>query len=216
MQRVQAERERAQVERDKVQAEMIARLVDRLAPPPPPPQRNLREALGELEDVQKWIDAAAGEGGEEEEETSGPAAPWVLELLKPVIELATLKLNQGTMQVVEQRQAPESPAAASHVSEPATESAEAVNAAPAPSVATSDADIDAKIGKVLALLTPAEAKLVRAKSKQVPSFVLGQAMTKLAGMTPEQAVVELRRLLGVKAPKPSASGPQAVAVGGAR
>lgn len=80
MQRVQAERER-------VQAEMFMRLIDRMAPPPVQPAQDLRNALGQVEDVQKALrkmsaaqtvaNATTARDDAEDDETEAPVHPAV-------------------------------------------------------------------------------------------------------------------------------------------
>lgn len=94
MQRVQAERER-------MQAAMFEKLIDRIAPPPIRPAEDLRNAVAQVLDIQKEIRRAlseeAAEAGDEdedaEEENDVDGPPWMAELL-PLLHSVLPLLNQ--------------------------------------------------------------------------------------------------------------------------
>ncbi len=172
MQRVQAERER-------VQAEMFMRLIERLAPAPvvQQPANDLRNAVAQAVELKKTLDELAGvdEDDDDEDEEERPASP--LEMLAatvaPIVE--ALKYVNGE------------PAATAPVA-PRNAAAES----PTPSAVE---ELDTKMEAVLAMLTPEEREHVGQLLKSAPPFVKEQAHKKLLSLTAEQAVAELRLLL---------------------
>jgi hypothetical protein len=175
MQRVQAERER-------MQAEMFMRLIERLSPAPVAnqPANDLRNAVAQAVELKKTLDGLAGvDEDDEDDDEERPPSP--LEMLAatvaPIVE--ALKYVKGE------------PSVPTHAA-PATPRN---GAAESPSAPPAEAELEAKMEAVLSMLTREEREQVGQLLKSAPPFLKEQAHKKLLSFTPEEAVAELRLLL---------------------
>jgi hypothetical protein len=183
MQRVQAERER-------VQAEMFAKLIDRLGPPPAAPQApDLRNSISEAVEVKKTLDGlaaaeAAQTGAEAEEEEAEPETRNPFERLiltiAPLVDviMATLKAGKASPRNTAPAPAEEAAGeAAGEVDEHAT------------------AEFSEKLEAVLSRLTKEEIDQAETMMKAMPPHVFEMAKQELMTLSTDEAVVRLRTLM---------------------
>jgi len=208
MQRVQSEREKAQAEREKAQNELIARLVERLAPPAPAvAPRNLREVLDEHVDVSKRIEKLAprSEDGDGDDGS-------VLEKLQPTIEkvvgLVEMALYRkfGPASNAQAPVADDAEEGQGEEPEPAGKS-EGAGEPEEPNAKEkqqkkkwSDAEVARRLNQVEAKLSPAERCAVQIAIQSMTKEVLAEVTEKLMSVSVDQAVAEIRRLLQGGAP----------------
>ncbi len=202
MQRVQAERER-------MQAAMFEKLIDRIAQPPVRPAEDLRNAVTQMLDIQKEMRRAVSEEASEEDDADeeiedeidvdGP--PWMAELL-PLLHSALPLLNHW----VTSRGASGPRNAA--VAIPTVESSEAPN----PSAATTPAaageaeapraggeagvGTDARTSRLAAILerlTQEERAKAEMLMAHMPKEAVATVIEQILAMPPGEAVEQVRK-----------------------
>ncbi len=185
MQRVQAERER-------VQAEMFAKLIERMTPAAPQPALDLRNAVTQVLDLQKALreamvsdeDGGDDDGGEQAW-WSSPAFAQMIGTVLPVL----MKWMTGPSGREAPRIAPRNrpaPAEATTAEREATE--EAAKAA---------RELTAKMEAVVARLEPEERAQVLAALPLLPAPVRAQVEAVIGATSVEEAVGVLREYLAV-------------------
>ncbi len=173
MQRVQAERER-------MQSEMFAKLIDRLTPPAPAQPQGLLDALGEYTDAQKLIRNLAPEPAEEADEAGGSdgltkLATVLEQIAAGLLSVPAVKQKLGLNPTAAETEADEDEDQGDE-DEPAKSRAE-------------------KLADVVALLTPEEADTLDRMTTQIPPAMLQRAIDDLIAMPPEAAAAEIRKRL---------------------
>ncbi len=218
MQRVQAERER-------MQAEMFMRMVDRLAPAPVQPSHGFKEALGQMVDMQKAIRklsdsheprnaAVAAEVPEEEDDDDGEEPSAILQTVELVAQqlmplfhrwvYGKLGLSQdqidgltGGIAAAQQATAPRRDQAASQAA-----SAEDEDECTTESNGASSDD-EARVEAVLSQLTSRERAQVEMAMKMAPPAVVAELRAKLLALPPEAAAQLIRSMLHRAASEPA-------------
>ena len=207
MQRVQAEREKAQAEREKAHNELIARLVERLAPPSPAAApRNLREVLDEHVDVSERIEKLAPrseDGDGDDDSLLGKLQPTIDKVVG-MVEVALYRKFGGAA-AAEVPVGDKDHEAAANVSEPAGAPAGAEEAADSSAEseqkkAWSDAEIAQRLNQVESRLTEAERHAVQIAIRSMTKDVLATVTKQLMSVSVDEAVAEIRRLLRGGAP----------------
>ena len=214
MQRVQAERER-------VQAEMFMRLIERMAPPPaqPQPTTDMAAMVRNLAEAQEAIREMA-EAGSDADEDDAPASSWdsagstvdlVVRAGLPLLSqwiwkhmglseqqvaqmtTATASASAGTPAPDVPQPAPAKPLERASAEKAKTPTPADVPAAKVPLPAP-EAEAADKLGRVFALLTPEEQRKAKMAVQLVPPQVLQQLQTQLLAMEPKAAADLLRKL----------------------
>jgi len=214
MQRVQAERER-------VQAEMFMRLVDRMAPAPAQSPRNVKGMVGEMLELQRAVEKLGGgatcetmPAGDDDAGTSIWESPVVTQLAEhglPAIAdwiWKKLGLTADEMSVLAGGLATSPDAVARQRGRQAPPEGSLDNAANGACVARSDQNgraeneraekrsaVADKMTEVFELLTPDEQDRVRAALPTLPADIVAKAQRQLLAVPPAMAVAFLRRTL---------------------
>jgi hypothetical protein len=189
MQRVQAERER-------VQAEMFMRLIERLAPVPVvQPASDLRNAVAQAVELKRTLDELGEAARDEEDDEGGKSTLEVLaSVVGPVLDaLKVVKAAKAPSVTATRNVGPDAAAGGG--------GGEAAERGPA------RAELAAKLDAVLKRLSREELDRVQELMETAPPEVRELAERKLVTLTPEQAVVELRAMLealGRSSPKAAA------------
>ncbi len=220
MQRVQAEREKAQAERERAQTELIERLVERLSPPAPvPAPRNLREVIEEHLDVTKRIKKLAPREEKDGEDDGEDAS--LLEKLQPTIQKVVGLVEMALYRKLAPSLGVEPPAAPKTAEvEDAEPESGAESKGPKESEQSkaeetdkewTDAEIALRLNQVEARLSEAERHAVKLAIGSMTQETLAMVTQQVMTLSVDEAVAEIRRLLGGGAPpngktKPSDAG----------
>ena len=185
MQRVQAERER-------VQAEMFAKIIERLTPAPPQPALDLRNAVTQVLDLQKALREAMvseDDGDEGDGDQAWWSSPAFAQMIGTVLPVLMRWMTGPSGKEAPPRIAPRNrPAPA----EATTAECKATEEAP-----KGAGELTAKMEAVLARLEPEERAQVVAALPLLPCPVRAQVEAVIAASSVEEAVGALREYLAV-------------------
>jgi hypothetical protein len=211
MQRVQAERER-------VQAEMFAKIIDRLTPAPPHPALDVRNAVTQVLDLQKTLREAMASEEDGADDDGGEQAWWSSpafgQMVSSVLPVLMRWMTGASGKVLAPRNRPAAAVAAGAGSLESTPSELGANggngAAGAGSghgaasangggaVANGEGcELTEKMEAVLARLEPEERAQVMAALPRLPAPVRAQVEAVIAAASVEEAVGVLREYLAV-------------------